>query len=145
MHDAGAGVPRFCTRAAKTAIVEDGSDPDVATTGDLHVPATAPAGDLRMVGSRLEVPTGRDYHLFAGAGTARTCLAGLAGVFDAAVAKAYGNHAADRLAQGAGGEEAFSKLNNWLPDETESFRKYRSDPGGRSPRRWAGHPLVNVA
>jgi isocitrate dehydrogenase len=88
--------------------------------------STAPAGDpIRMVGSRLEVPDRPIIPFIDGDGTGPDIWRASQRVFDAAVAKAYGGKRQLAWHKVLAGEEAFKKLNNWLPDETvEAFRTY---------------------
>ncbi|HAH59579.1 MAG TPA: NADP-dependent isocitrate dehydrogenase, partial [Bacteroidales bacterium] len=60
-----------------------------------------------------------------GDGTGVDIWAASVRVFDAAVAKAYGNKRKIRWKEVLAGEKAFNKTGNWLPEETlEDFRKY---------------------
>ena len=82
-------------------------------------------GDLiRMVSGRLEVPDVPVIPFIAGDGTGRDIWKAARRVLDAAVEKAYGRRRRIAWKQLLAGEEAFQKLQTWLPDETvEAFRE----------------------
>ena len=69
------------------------------------------------------------------------------GVFDAAVAKAYGEKRSIRWIEVLAGEKAFARTGQWLPEETlESFRKYRVGiKGPLGTPVGGGHRSLNVA
>jgi isocitrate dehydrogenase len=86
----------------------------------------APAGDpIRMNNGRLEVPDRPILPFIAGDGTGPDIWRASQRVFDAAVAKAYGNKRKIAWYKVLAGEEAFNSIGNWLPDETvAAFREY---------------------
>ena len=86
--------------------------------------AAQPAGErIRHSGGKLEVPDQPIIPFIAGDGTGPDIWAAAQPVFDAAVEKAYGGKRRIAWKQVLAGEEAFKKLNTWLPDETvEAFR-----------------------
>jgi isocitrate dehydrogenase len=90
------------------------------------MPTTVPAGDtIRKVGDRLEVPDRPIIPFIGGDGTGPDIWRASQRVFDAAVAKAYGGKRQVVWHKVLAGEEAYNKVNNWLPDETiAAFRKY---------------------
>ena len=73
----------------------------------------------------LQVPDQPIIPFIEGDGTGVDIWAASVRVFDAAVAKAYGNKRKIRWKEVLAGEKAFNKTGNWLPEETlEDFRKY---------------------
>jgi isocitrate dehydrogenase len=88
--------------------------------------STAPAGDpIQKSGSRLDVPDRPIIPYIAGDGTGPDIWRASQRVFDAAVAKAYGNKRQIAWYRVLAGEDAFNTVGNWLPDETvAAFRKY---------------------
>ncbi len=84
------------------------------------------AGDpIRKSGARLDVPDRPIIPFIDGDGTGPDIWRASQIVFDAAVAKAYGDRRKIAWHKVLAGEEAFKATQNWLPDETvESFRTY---------------------
>jgi hypothetical protein len=62
-------------------------------------------------------------------------------VLDAAVKKAYGGNAADRVEEVYAGEKA-NKLEHWLPDETSACREYSSRSRAAHDADRRRHPLA---
>ena len=85
-----------------------------------------PAGDpIRKAGQRLDVPKRPIIPFIAGDGTGPDIWRAAQRVFDAAVAKAYGNKRRIAWHEVLAGEKAFKTVNAWLPDETvEAFRTW---------------------
>jgi isocitrate dehydrogenase len=76
-------------------------------------------------GNKLNVPNDPIIPFIEGDGTGRDIWRASVRVFDAAVEKAYGGKKKIAWHEVYAGEKAFTKFNNWLPDETvEDFRKY---------------------
>lgn len=88
--------------------------------------ATKPAGEpIRRTGHRLEVPNNPIIPYIAGDGTGPDIWRASQKVFDAAVEKAYAGKRRIAWHEVLAGEQAFKKVNNWLPDETvEAFREF---------------------
>src|SRR5208282_4015965 len=101
----------------------------------------APSGDALMAspkpeppanGARITIQSGKlsvpDHPILPfieGDGTGRDIWRASVRVLDAAVEKAYGGKKKIAWLEVLAGEKAFTKTNNWLPDETvEAFRKY---------------------
>jgi isocitrate dehydrogenase len=80
---------------------------------------------ITMSGERLQVPDRPIIPFIEGDGTGRDIWRASQRVLDAAVAKAYGGKKQIAWAEVYAGEKAFTKFNNWLPDETvAAFREY---------------------
>ena len=76
-------------------------------------------------GNKLNVPNDPIIPFIEGDGTGRDIWRASVRVFDAAVEKAYGGTKKIAWHEVYAGEKAFTKFNNWLPDETvEDFRRY---------------------
>jgi isocitrate dehydrogenase len=76
-------------------------------------------------GHKLNVPDNPIVPFIEGDGTGRDIWRASVRVLDAAVEKAYGGKKKIAWLEVLAGEKAFTKTNNWLPDETvEAFRKY---------------------
>jgi isocitrate dehydrogenase len=76
-------------------------------------------------GNKLNVPNDPIIPFIEGDGTGRDIWRASVRVFDAAVEKAYGGTKKIAWHEVYAGEKAFTKFNNWLPDETvEDFRTY---------------------
>ncbi|AKF06529.1 Isocitrate dehydrogenase [Sandaracinus amylolyticus] len=73
----------------------------------------------------LNVPNDPIIPFIEGDGTGRDIWKASVRVFDAAVEKAYGGKRKIVWHEVYAGEKAFTKFNNWLPDQTiEDFKKY---------------------
>ncbi|HET9551879.1 MAG TPA: NADP-dependent isocitrate dehydrogenase [Anaeromyxobacteraceae bacterium] len=82
-------------------------------------------GKISLAGGRLVVPDRPIIPYIEGDGTGRDIWRAAQRVLDAAVAKAYGGRRRIAWTEVYAGEKAFTKFNNWLPDETiEAFREY---------------------
>ncbi|HYG68102.1 MAG TPA: NADP-dependent isocitrate dehydrogenase [Anaeromyxobacteraceae bacterium] len=80
---------------------------------------------ITMRGDRLEVPDRPIVPFIEGDGTGRDIWRASQRVLDAAVEKAYAGKRKIAWTEVYAGEKAFTKFNNWLPDETiEAFREY---------------------
>ncbi|HEY8077737.1 MAG TPA: isocitrate/isopropylmalate family dehydrogenase, partial [Labilithrix sp.] len=76
-------------------------------------------------GNKLNVPDHPIIPFIEGDGTGRDIWRASVRVFDAAVEKAYGGKKKISWHETLAGEKAFTKTNNWLPDQTiEDFKKY---------------------
>jgi isocitrate dehydrogenase len=76
-------------------------------------------------GHKLNVPDQPIIPFIEGDGTGRDIWRASVRVLDAAVEKAYGGKKKIAWLEVLAGEKAFTKTNNWLPDETvEAFKKY---------------------
>jgi len=76
-------------------------------------------------GNKLNVPDQPIIPFIEGDGTGRDIWRASVRVLDAAVAKAYGGKKKIAWYEVYAGEKAFTKFNNWLPDETvAAFRQY---------------------
>jgi isocitrate dehydrogenase len=74
---------------------------------------------------KLNVPDQPIIPFIEGDGTGRDIWRASVRVLDAAVEKAYGGKKKIAWLEVLAGEKAFTKTNNWLPDETvEAFKKY---------------------
>ena len=74
---------------------------------------------------KLQVPDDPILPFIEGDGTGRDIWRASVRVLDASVAKAYGGKKKIHWWEVYAGEKAFTKFNNWLPDETVAgFRKY---------------------
>ncbi|WP_053233693.1 NADP-dependent isocitrate dehydrogenase [Sandaracinus amylolyticus] len=89
---------------------------------------TAPTHGTAITMSKdgtLNVPNDPIIPFIEGDGTGRDIWKASVRVFDAAVEKAYGGKRKIVWHEVYAGEKAFTKFNNWLPDQTiEDFKKY---------------------
>jgi isocitrate dehydrogenase len=82
-------------------------------------------GKISIAGGKLNVPENPIIPFIRGDGTGADIWAASQRVFDAAVAKAYGGKRKISWFEVFAGETAFTKFNNWLPDDTvEAFKEY---------------------
>jgi isocitrate dehydrogenase len=80
---------------------------------------------ITMSGGKLVVPDRPIIPFIEGDGAGRDIWRASVRVLDAAVEKAYGGKRRIAWAEVYAGEKAFTKFNNWLPDETtDAFREY---------------------
>jgi len=80
---------------------------------------------ITMTGGKLTVPDRPIIPFIEGDGTGRDIWRASVRVLDAAVEKAYGGKRKIAWTEVYAGEKAFTKFNNWLPDETvQAFREY---------------------
>jgi len=80
---------------------------------------------ISLTGGKLTVPDQPILPFIEGDGTGRDIWRASVRVFDAAVQKAYGGKRKLHWMEVYAGEKAFTKFNNWLPDETvAAFREY---------------------
>ncbi|ABS26388.1 NADP-dependent isocitrate dehydrogenase [Anaeromyxobacter sp. Fw109-5] len=80
---------------------------------------------ITLVNGKLNVPDRPILPFIEGDGTGRDIWRASQRVLDAAVEKAYGGKRKIAWTEVYAGEKAFTKFNNWLPDETiEAFREY---------------------
>jgi isocitrate dehydrogenase len=80
---------------------------------------------ITLVDGKLNVPDRPIIPFIEGDGTGRDIWRASVRVLDAAVEKAYGGKRKIAWTEVYAGEKAFTKFNNWLPDETvEAFREY---------------------
>ncbi|HSN90511.1 MAG TPA: NADP-dependent isocitrate dehydrogenase [Anaeromyxobacteraceae bacterium] len=80
---------------------------------------------ITMSGGRLVVPDRPIVPFIEGDGTGRDIWRASVRVLDAAVEKAYGGRRKIAWTEVYAGEKAFTKFNNWLPDETVgAFREH---------------------
>ncbi len=80
---------------------------------------------ITLVNGRLNVPDRPIIPFIEGDGTGRDIWRASVRVLDAAVEKAYNGKKKIAWTEVYAGEKAFTKFNNWLPDETvEAFREY---------------------
>ena len=80
---------------------------------------------ITLTGGKLNVPDHPIIPFIEGDGTGRDIWRASVRVMDAAVEKAYQGKKKIAWAEVYAGERAFTKFNNWLPDETvQSFRDY---------------------
>ena len=81
---------------------------------------------ITLVDGKLAVPDRPIIPFIEGDGTGRDIWRASVRVMDAAVEKAYGGRRRIAWTEVYAGEKAFTRFNNWLPDETiEAFREYR--------------------
>src|SRR6188768_4522398 len=88
---------------------------------------TPPSGGAKITiaNGQLTVPNDPILPFIEGDGTGRDIWRASVRVLDAAVEKAYGGKKKVVWHEVYAGEKAFTKFNNWLPDQTiEDFRKY---------------------
>ncbi len=80
---------------------------------------------ISLVDGRLIVPDRPIIPFIEGDGSGRDIWRASVRVLDAAVEKAYGGRRRIAWTEVYAGEKAFTRFNNWLPDETiEAFREY---------------------
>ncbi len=80
---------------------------------------------ITLVNGKLNVPDRPIIPFIEGDGTGRDIWRASVRVLDAAVEKAYQGKRKIAWTEVYAGEKAFTKFNNWLPDETvEAFREY---------------------
>jgi isocitrate dehydrogenase len=80
---------------------------------------------ITLVSGKLTVPDRPIIPFIEGDGTGRDIWRASVRVMDAAVEKAYAGKRKIAWTEVYAGEKAFTKFNNWLPDETvEAFREY---------------------
>jgi isocitrate dehydrogenase len=80
---------------------------------------------ITLANGKLVVPDRPIIPFIEGDGTGRDIWRASVRVLDAAVEKAYGGRRKIAWTEVYAGEKAFTKFNNWLPDETiEAFREY---------------------
>jgi isocitrate dehydrogenase len=80
---------------------------------------------ITLVNGALVVPDRPIVPFIEGDGTGRDIWRAAVRVLDAAVAKAYAGRRKIAWTEVYAGEKAFTRFNNWLPDETiEAFREY---------------------
>jgi isocitrate dehydrogenase len=80
---------------------------------------------ITLVNGTLSVPDRPIIPFIEGDGSGRDIWRASVRVLDAAVAKAYGGRRQIAWTEVYAGEKAFTRFNNWLPDETiEAFREY---------------------
>ena len=83
------------------------------------------ASKIALVNGTLVVPDRPIIPFIEGDGTGRDIWRASVRVMDAAVGKAYGGRRKIAWTEVYAGEKAFTRFNNWLPDETiEAFREY---------------------
>jgi isocitrate dehydrogenase len=89
-------------------------------------PAVPKDGEkVSLTGGKLTVPDQPILPFIEGDGTGRDIWRASVRVFDAAVQKAYGGRRKIHWMEVYAGEKAFTKFNNWLPDETvQAFKEY---------------------
>ena len=87
---------------------------------------TPPAGGkITIANGKLTVPENPILPFIRGDGTGADIWAASQRVFDAAVEKAYGGTRKVAWFEVFAGETAFTKFNNWLPDDTvEAFKEF---------------------
>jgi len=80
---------------------------------------------ITVTNGKLKVPDRPILPFIEGDGTGRDIWRASVRVLDAAVEKAYGGKRTIQWMEVYAGEKAFTKFNNWLPDETiAAFREY---------------------
>ncbi len=80
---------------------------------------------ITLTGGKLNVPDRPIIPFIEGDGTGRDIWRASVRVMDAAVEKAYQGKKKIAWAEVYAGEKAFTRFNNWLPDETvQAFREY---------------------
>ena len=80
---------------------------------------------ITVTNGKLNVPDRPILPFIEGDGTGRDIWRASVRVLDAAVEKAYGGKRTIQWMEVYAGEQAFTKFNNWLPDETiAAFREY---------------------
>ena len=82
-------------------------------------------GKISIANGKLTVPENPIVPFIRGDGTGADIWAASVRVFDAAVQKAYGGKRKVAWFEVFAGETAFTKFNNWLPDDTvEAFKEF---------------------
>ena len=91
-----------------------------------YTTCTVPVGGkISIAGGKLNVPDQPIIPFIRGDGTGPDIWAASVRVLDAAVAKAYGGKRKIAWMEVFAGEAAFTKHNNWLPDDTvEAFKEF---------------------
>ncbi len=91
-----------------------------------YTTCTVPAGaKISIQNGKLNVPDQPIIPFIRGDGTGPDIWAASVRVMDAAVEKAYGGKRKIAWMEVFAGEAAFTKFNNWLPDDTvEAFKEY---------------------
>src|SRR5512144_1008846 len=90
-----------------------------------NVKVPAGGAKISILDGKLQVPDQPILPFIEGDGTGRDIWRGSVKVFDAAVQKAYGGKRKIHWMEVYAGEKAFTKFNNWLPDETvQAFKEY---------------------
>ncbi len=80
---------------------------------------------ITFANGKLDVPDRPILPFIEGDGTGRDIWRASVRVLDAAVEKAYGGRRKIQWMEVYAGEKAFTKFNNWLPDETvQAFKEY---------------------
>src|SRR6186713_2108447 len=80
---------------------------------------------ISITNGRLQVPDSPVIPFIEGDGTGPDIWRASVRVFDAAVAKTYGDRRAIEWLEVLAGEKSFAATGNWLPEETlAAFRKY---------------------
>ena len=82
-------------------------------------------GKISITNGKLNVPDQPIIPFIRGDGTGPDIWAASVRVMDAAVEKAYGGKRKIAWMEVFAGEAAFTKFNNWLPDDTvEAFKEF---------------------
>ena len=91
-----------------------------------YTTCSVPAGEkITINAGKLTVPANPIVPFIRGDGTGPDIWASSVRVLDAAVEKAYGGAKKIAWMEVFAGETAFTKFNNWLPDDTvEAFREF---------------------
>ena len=91
-----------------------------------YTTCTVPAGEkISIQAGKLQIPDQPIIPFIRGDGTGPDIWAASERVLDAAVAKAYGGKRKIAWMEVFAGEAAFTKFNNWLPDDTvEAFKEF---------------------
>jgi isocitrate dehydrogenase len=91
-----------------------------------YTTCTVPAGDkITIASGKLTVPDQPIIPFIRGDGTGPDIWASSVRVLDAAVEKAYGGKKKIAWMEVFAGETAFTKFNNWLPDDTvDAFKEF---------------------
>jgi isocitrate dehydrogenase len=91
-----------------------------------YTTCTVPTGGkISIQAGKLQVPDQPIIPFIRGDGTGPDIWAASERVFDAAVAKAYGGQRKIAWMEVFAGEAAFTRFNNWLPDDTvEAFKEF---------------------
>jgi len=90
-----------------------------------NVKVPAGGAKISIQNGKLQVPDNPIIPFVEGDGTGRDIWRASVRVFDAAVAKAYGNKRKIHWMEVYAGEKSFKLFNSWLPEETtEAFREF---------------------